>query len=162
MFRFPIVPAKPATTVEFFELLSSKIGVSLLPGTTPPCQFPVVSQLVSAPSPIQVKFAGAMNLHPVLLPEFTLLVPTALMRVLLILYESWTSKKLMVRVPCGSICHCVPGTSERSESNCPEAPCSVRVPITVWVLLAPEGKVSVAALATVLVRLLNVVAPLSI
>src|SRR5512132_2104172 len=127
------------------------MGLFPAPGTTPPCQFAVVSQLVSTPSPIHVNAAGATKFHPVLLPELTLLVKPFI-RALLILYESCTSKKPMRRVPCASICHCVPGTSERRASNWPAAPCKVSVPAMVWVLPPPDESVSVSALATVLVK----------
>ena len=90
MLRFPIVPAKPAFTVEFLVEVPSKIGLLPAPGT-PPCQFATVVQLSSPPKPIHVKSATP-KFHPVLLPEFTLLVPTALMRVPLMLYESCTSR----------------------------------------------------------------------
>src|SRR5438045_3951458 len=47
----------------------------------------------------------ATNTQLVLLPESTLFVPTALIAVALMLFESWTSRNAMVRTLCGSIFH---------------------------------------------------------
>src|SRR5438105_361134 len=76
----------------------------------------------------------AVIVQLVLLPESVLL--EALTAVALTLLESLTSRKVVVRVPCGSILHCVPVTSLRSASSDAQAlPCNVSAPTIVWVLL---------------------------
>ncbi len=47
----------------------------------------------------------ASKIQFVLFPESTLFVPAALIADALTLFESFTSRKLIVRVPCGSIFH---------------------------------------------------------
>src|SRR6267143_2312830 len=63
----------------------------------------------------------------------------------------------MVRAPCGSMADCVPLLLLRSERSCADAPCRIIVPVIVCVPAA--SNVSVRALATCLVKLLNVVDP---
>ena len=74
-----------------------------------------------------------------------------------VLLLSLTSTKETFRVPDGVIFHWVPVAEERKLKSCPEAPCSVKMPATVWVV--PAVKVKVSAAATVFDRLLNVVLP---
>ncbi len=70
---------------------------------------------------------------------------------------SCTSSLLAVTLPCGSIFQVEPFDEERSERSCPAAPARVIVPAIVCVVPAPN--VSVRAVVTDLVRLLNVVEP---
>ena len=63
----------------------------------------------------------------------------------------------MVLVPWGSMDHWVGVDEERRERSWPAAPWTVQVPTIVWVTDA--GKVRVAAVVTVLDRLLKVVVP---
>src|SRR5262245_24509777 len=93
-----------------------------------------------------------------LLPEST--ENDAAIGAALTLLLSWTSTRVTERAPWGSIFHCVPGVDERRESRLPAAPCRVSVPVTVCVW--PAWKVSVAAVATVFVRLWKVVLPMMV
>src|SRR5881397_3975095 len=63
----------------------------------------------------------------------------------------------MVRAPCGSMADCTPLLLLCSERSCADAPCKVIVPPIVCVPAA--SKVSVRAVATCLVKFLNVVEP---
>lgn len=70
------------------------------------------------------------NIQLVLFPLFRLSASVRLIAVILMLFESCTSRWPSVRVPCGSIRHCVPGAPERSERRLPAAPCKVSTPAT--------------------------------
>jgi len=62
-----------------------------------------------------------------------------------------------VVLPCGSTFQVEPFDDDLSERSCPALPVRVNVPVVVWVVPAP--KVSVRAVVTDFVRLLNVVDP---